>query len=69
MYYGYCMETLQKIVIKLIAAGTTEKDLAEKVGCSQPTIHRIKSGDITDPSYSTGKALENLYRTRFKEAH
>lgn len=34
----------QQAVIDLLKSGWTQVDLANEVGTSQPTIHRIKSG-------------------------
>jgi len=46
----------------VLKSGMTEKDVAARVKCSQPTIHRIKHGASTD--YDKGKVIETLYRER-----
>lgn len=43
----------------LISKGYSESRIAEFVGTSQPTIHRIKRGSGT--TYEIGKRIENLY--------
>ena len=57
------MMSLTEIVRALLASGLTEKKLADLVGTSQPTIHRIKKGAI-DPPDSVGQALRALHRSR-----
>jgi predicted transcriptional regulator len=49
---------LQELVQTLIDGGLSETEIAKRIGVSQPTINRIKSG--TDPAYTTGKRLEEL---------
>lgn len=66
MYYRQCMDNeIQKMTKRLLAAGLTEKDLANRAGCSQPTINRIKKGDV-NPSYSLGKTLQALHDEYFQ---
>jgi predicted transcriptional regulator len=38
--------------------GWTEVEIATSVGCSQPTVNRIKNGTV--PNYPLGTALVNL---------
>lgn len=38
----------------------SEADLAKKIGITQPTIHRLKTGEIVEPRYSTGSKLLKL---------
>jgi len=47
----YAVETL-------IARGWTEAAIAEAIGVSQPTVHRVKNGII--PAWDTGSALVEL---------
>ena len=42
----------------------TETDLAAQCGCRQSTINRLKLGQVEDPFYSTGSAIERLYIQR-----
>ena len=44
--------------------GLTEKQLAERLGVSQPTVHKIKVGKTADPSHSLGEKLLALHRAR-----
>lgn len=55
---------LQTMVQTLLAAGLTQKVIAARVGCSQPTISDIATGKIgkARPSYQLVKALEELMR-------
>lgn len=48
----------------LTAYSLSEAQLAKQLGVSQPTVHRIKKGEVKDPGYSTGRALVELYRAR-----
>lgn len=45
----------------LTAYGLSEKQLAEQLGVSQPTVHRMKSGEIKSPAFHTGARLVELY--------
>lgn len=47
----------------LTAFGFSEAELARHIGVSQPTIHRIKSGAIKDPGYSTGAKIKALFES------
>jgi predicted transcriptional regulator len=58
---------LQKVIKQLIKAGFTEKELADKAGCAQPTIHRIKKGEIKNPGFSIGSALQSVHAEHFKQ--
>ena len=53
---------LQDMVHRLIEAGLTQKEIGERVGCSQPTISDIAQGKIGKkrPSYSLVIGLEKL---------
>ena len=50
--------TPQYAVETLIGRGWTEASIAEAVGVSQPTIHRIKTGVV--PYWDTGAAVISL---------
>ena len=47
------------MVIGLIKGGMSESEIALRVGITQPTVHRIKTGSGT--SYDKGKKIEALY--------
>ena len=51
-----------KIVETLIAAGHTEKSIADKVLLSQPAIHRIKIGQQKTVKHEVGVKLLKLHR-------
>ncbi len=58
------MENWQKVVTEILQKqGMTEKQLAERVGCTQPAINRIKRGQRT-PRYNIGTKLMALYESR-----
>lgn len=42
----------------------SEADLAREIGVSQPTIHRIKTGEVKSPGFTTGAKLMALYESR-----
>lgn len=51
----------QDATIRLLNAGWTQARLAQKAGCSQSTIHRIKTGrQPRGASYSVCAALLSL---------
>ena len=58
-----CMEPKQ-IITDLIDANLTEKQIADLADTSQPTINRIKLGNIKTPSYVLYAALVKLHSER-----
>lgn len=52
--------TVQEMLKELSAAGFTQAQVAEKVGTTQPTIHRATKG--SDVGYELGKAIEALHK-------
>ncbi|MBL4833626.1 MAG: hypothetical protein JKY26_06580 [Pseudomonas sp.] len=52
---------LSEKVDVLIKGGMTGKAIAEKAGCDSSTISRIRSGFISDPNYSIGSTIDQLY--------
>jgi predicted transcriptional regulator len=57
--------TIQEMLAKLLLSGMSQRDIAERVGTTQPTINRAAKG--SDIRYVTGKAIERLY-TQMTEA-
>lgn len=52
----------RKITLSLLKPkGMSEAKLAELAGTSQSTIHRIKTGETTNPGWETGQALILLH--------
>ena len=47
---------------KLFEVGFTQGQIANFVGCSQPTISDISRGKIRNPSFEIGMALLDLAR-------
>jgi predicted transcriptional regulator len=56
---------VSRMLNDLVDSGLSEGEIATRVGSTQPTVHRIKSGKTADPHYQVGKAIERLYRDRF----
>lgn len=52
--------TIQEMLAKLLLTGMSQRDIAERVGTTQPTINRAAKG--SDIRYVTGKAIERLYQ-------
>lgn len=48
----------------LSAYGYSEAELAKELQVSQPTVHRIKTGEVKNPGFTTGQALISLYEAR-----
>ena len=44
--------------------GLPYRVIAESAGCDVSTVYRIRDGLITDPSYSIGKAIDDLVAAR-----
>lgn len=44
-------------VKQIIASGWTQREIASRVGCAQPSIAKIVSGRTVDPSFSVGYGL------------
>lgn len=44
--------------------GYSENDLAKVLGTSQPTVHRIKTGEVKNPGFSTGAQIVELFEKR-----
>lgn len=54
---------IQEIVSDLIESGLSEGAIAEMIGeVSQPTIHRIKTGETKNTSFRVGSALVDLHK-------
>ena len=51
--------TIQEMLTYLAVRGYSQQAIADKVGSTQPTIHRASKG--AGISYETGKAIESLY--------
>lgn len=50
---------IQQMLADLIKLGFSQKAIAERVGTSQPTIHRASKG--AGISYEIGKAIESMH--------
>jgi predicted transcriptional regulator len=55
---------LQDMVQTLLASGLTQKAIADRISCSQPTISDIAAGKVgkARPSYRIVSGLERLIR-------
>ncbi|TKD30004.1 helix-turn-helix domain-containing protein [Azotobacter chroococcum] len=53
--------TLASKLAALLDAGFTYKAIAERANCDSSTIFRIRSGAVTNPSYSVGSAIDVMY--------
>lgn len=52
--------TIQEMLAELKAFGLSQREIAETVGTTQPTIHRATKG--AGVSYETGKAIEKMHQ-------
>ena len=57
--HRYRVMTIQEMLAYLAVRGLSQTAIADKVGSTQPTIHRASKG--AGISYETGKAIERLY--------
>lgn len=53
----------------LLGAGQTYKAIAAKADCDTSTIFRIRSGAISNPSYSVGKAIDEMFTSLRKSSN
>lgn len=53
----------------LLSDGQTYKAIAAKADCDTSTIFRIRSGAISNPSYSVGKAIDEMFASLRKASH
>ena len=51
---------IQTFIIELIAAGVSERDIAARIGVTQPSINRMRNGK-QQPTYEVGKKIADLY--------
>lgn len=58
--------TVQEMLNSLFERGLSQKDVAERTGTTQPTIHRASKG--AGVRYETGKAIEALLEATQKSA-
>ncbi|SED98298.1 hypothetical protein [Pseudomonas anguilliseptica] len=54
-------EKLPEKVEKLLSSGLTYKVIAGRANCDTSTIFRIKNGDIANPSYAVGTAIDQMF--------
>lgn len=54
----------KSVIGELEASGLTQKEIADRVGCSQPYVSQLKSGARKKPEFETGQALVDLHRER-----
>lgn len=52
---------LSTLVEDLIAAGFSEKGIAQQIGLSQPSVHRIKRGVQKNVNFTAADALRKLH--------
>jgi hypothetical protein len=52
---------LPKKLDALLGSGMTYRAIAERAKCDTSTIFRIRSGQISNPSYVTGTAIDRMY--------
>jgi transcriptional regulator with XRE-family HTH domain len=52
----------------LLGSGLTYKAIAERAKCDISTIFRIRNGQISNPSYIAGIAIDQMYGELGKKA-
>lgn len=57
--------TVQEMLTSLFEHGFSQKAVAERIGTTQPTVHRASKG--AGVKYETGKAVEALYEESVKK--
>lgn len=66
-------ENFSKIVQQIVDTGVSDSEIGRAitdsgVSVTQPTISRIRTGDIKRPSYDLGVALKELHKKRVPAA-
>lgn len=51
----------KNLLADLKSRGWTQVQIAARVGVSQSTISELSRGEVKDPSYGLGRALEDLH--------
>lgn len=51
----------QQLAIDLCTIGLSHEDLARLCECSLSTVRRLRSGELQEPQYQTGRHLIRLY--------
>jgi hypothetical protein len=59
---------LPKKLDALLGSGMTYKAIAERARCDISTIFRIRNGQISNPSYIAGKAIDLMHEEMAKAA-
>lgn len=57
-------EQFQSMLEALRNDGMSYGDIARETGLSRATAWRLSVGEVKEPSYRTGAAVEKLYRER-----
>lgn len=55
---------MRHLVLDLIEAGLSEAQIGERIGLSQPQVHRLKTGEALEPKWSVGQKLIALHLER-----
>lgn len=53
-------DNMTKAILKKY--GVTQQQLADHLGISQTNVNKLLNGDITEPKYSLGVKIVQLYR-------
>lgn len=56
------------LITQIEDSGLTQKEIAIAIGCSQPYVSQLKSGQRKGPDFTIGQALVELHRNREKRA-
>jgi len=54
-------DELAKKLEAILASGATYKAVAKRASCDTSTIYRIRTGHIVNPSYSVGRAIDEMH--------
>ncbi|WP_280568180.1 helix-turn-helix transcriptional regulator [Chromohalobacter sp. 296-RDG] len=54
-------ELAEKLAAILATRSVTYRSVAERAGCDVSTLYRIRSGAIVNPSYTVGRAIDDLH--------
>lgn len=65
--HTYAMLNLQDMVRDLIRSGMNQTQIAEQIGCKQPSVSEILNGKNNAPHYTVVMALIALHKSRSRK--
>ena len=55
---------MRQLIQELIDTGLSEAEIGDRIGLSQPQVHRLKTGEAKEPKWSVGERLIALHKEK-----